>query len=96
MKPSEILTQKHPAICHIISQFNVGNPRIFGSTIRHQDTENSDLDILVDTLPNTTLFDLGGPQDELESLLGIKVDIKTPNNLPITFREQVLREAVLI
>ena len=47
----------------------------------------------MDTLPETTLFDLGGLQDELETRLGIRVDVKTPLDLPIHFRQQVLQEA---
>ena len=40
-----------------------------------------------------TLFDLGGLQDELESLLGIHVDLLTPTDLPPKFRAKVLAEA---
>ena len=47
----------------------------------------------MDTLPETTLFDLGGLQDALETHLGIRVDVKTPKDLPLKFREQVLQEA---
>ena len=57
------------------------------------DTEGSDLDLLVDPLPGTTLFDLGGLQDELEQLMGVHVDVLTPKDLPLKFREQVLAEA---
>jgi predicted nucleotidyltransferase len=48
----------------------------------------------VDTLPGTTLFDLGGLQIELESLLGVPVDVLTPGDLPLKFRAQVLAEAL--
>jgi predicted nucleotidyltransferase len=51
------------------------NPRVFGPTVRGTDTAGSDLDILVDPLPNATLFDLGGFQDEMEELLGVRIDI---------------------
>lgn len=60
------------------------------------DLEESDLDILVDTLPGTTLLDLGAIQIELEEILGAPVDVLTPKDLPPKFREQVLREAVSI
>jgi uncharacterized protein with HEPN domain len=42
------------------------------------DRDGSDIDLLVDALPGATLFDLGGLQDELESLLGLHVDLLTP------------------
>jgi len=49
--------------------------------------------LIVDALPGATLFDLGGLQDELESILGIQVDLLTPYDLPAKFRDQVLLEA---
>ena len=55
--------------------------------------DGSDLDLLVDALPGATLFDLGGLQDELESLLGVHVDLLTPADLPPKFRAKVLAEA---
>jgi len=57
------------------------------------DREGSDLDLLVDALPDATLFDLGGLQMELEELLGAPVDLLTPGDLPEKFREKVLAEA---
>ena len=49
-------------------------------------------------LPNaqTTLMDIGTIHFELKNLLGLEVDVLTPNGLPANFREQVLREAVAI
>lgn len=57
------------------------------------DQDGSDLDLLVDPLPGTTLFDLGGLQIELEDLLGVPVDLLTPRDLPPQFREQVVADA---
>ena len=74
-------------------RFRTANPRVFGSVLHGTDREGSDLDLLVDALPGATLFDMGGLQDELESLLGIHVDVRTPADLPSTFRAQVLAEA---
>jgi len=54
---------------------------------------DSDLDLLVDAQPGATLFDLGGLQMELEELLGVRVDLLTPGDLPERFRERVLAEA---
>lgn len=80
----------------ISRQFAVKNLRVFGSVAKGLDTEKSDLDILVDTTPKTTLFDLCGLQIELEELLGIKVDVITPRSLPEKFRYQVLQEAKIL
>jgi hypothetical protein len=64
--------------------------------LRGEDREGSDLDILVDPLPGTTLLDLGGLQVELEELLGVRVDLLTPGDLRTRYREKVLREAIPI
>ncbi|MFW8369171.1 nucleotidyltransferase family protein, partial [Klebsiella pneumoniae] len=74
-------------------RYHTVNPRVFGSVLRGTDRDDSDLDLLVDALPGTTLFDLGGLQDELESMLGVHVDVLTPADLPLKFRAQVLAEA---
>ena len=66
---------------------------MFGSALHGTDPDGSDLDLLVDALPSATLFDLGGLQDELETLLGIRVDLLTPTDLPPKFRSKVLAEA---
>lgn len=94
MRPSIALDQHRRAILDAVHRFHTTNPRIFGSVLHGTDQENSDLDLLVDALPGTTLFDLGGLQFELESLLGIHVDILTPTDLPVKFRSQVLAEAI--
>jgi hypothetical protein len=69
------------------------NPRIFGSVLHGTDHEGSDIDILVDAFPDTTLFDLGGLQEELTEKLGVPVQILTPGDLPVYFRDEVLAEA---
>jgi predicted nucleotidyltransferase len=93
MRPSLALAQHRDAVCRAARRYCVSNLRVYGSVLRGHDTEGSDLDLLVDPLPGTTLFDLGGLQDELEQLMGLRVDVRTPKDLPLTFREQVLAEA---
>ena len=94
MKPSELLDSHRSEICRMVKQNHARNPRVFGSVLRGGDTDNSDLDLLVDPLPDTTLLNLGALQVELEQLLGIPVDILTPGDLPEKFRAYVLREAI--
>jgi predicted nucleotidyltransferase len=93
MRPSEILAIKRSAVREVVARFKTTNPRIFGSVLHGTDQDGSDLDILVDALPGATLFDLGGLQDELETLLGLHVDLLTPGDLPMRFRAEVLAEA---
>lgn len=93
MKPSQSLELKRNAVLEAAARFRTVNPRVFGSVIYGRDTDSSDIDLLVDPLPGTTLFDLGGLQVELEELLGVSVDLLTPGDLPAKFRDQVLAEA---
>jgi len=93
MKPSVSLELQRNAVREAASRFRTVNPRVFGSIVHGNDEDGSDLDLLVDPLPGTTLFDLGGLQVELETLLGVPVDVLTPGDLPVKFRAKVLSEA---
>ena len=93
MRPSTVLYAHREQIRHLVLSHRALNPRVFGSIIYGKDHDGSDLDILVDVLPQTTLFDLGGLQQELETLLGLQVDVLTPDDLPSKFREKVLQDA---
>ena len=93
MKPSIALSQKRSAVREAAKRFRTANPRVFGSVVHGTDVDGSDLDLLVDALPGTTLFDLGGLQMELEDLLGVNVDLLTPADLSPKFRDKVLSEA---
>lgn len=93
MRPSEALRRHRDVIRGAISRSSTRNPRIFGSVLRGEDKEGSDLDLLVDALPGTTLLDMAGLQLELESILGMPVDVLTPADLPRRIRERILHEA---
>ena len=94
MRPSVLLDQNRSAVREAVNRFRTKNPRVFGSVLHGTDQDGSDIDLLVDALPGATLFDLGGLQDELESLLGIHVDLLTPADLSPKFRAKVLSEAL--
>ena len=72
------------------------NARVFGSVANGSDTDESDLDILVDTTADTTLFDLGAIRYKLRKLLGVSVDVLTSGALPDKFRDLVIAEALTI
>jgi len=94
MRPSEALEKNRQAIRDATRRFKAVNPRVFGSVARGEDKLDSDLDILVDTLPGTTLFDLGGLLEELEELLaGTKIHLLTPGDFPEKMLARVLDEA---
>jgi uncharacterized protein len=93
LRPSEALQSHRAAIRSVVEAHRAKNARVFGSVLYGNDTESSDLDILIDPTPETTLFDIGAIRHELHKLLGVSVDVLTPNALPDTFRATVLAEA---
>ena len=96
MKPSQALQSHRDAIRSVVLAHRALNPRVFGSVLSGQDTENSDLDILIDPTPSTTLMDIAAIQVKLENLLHVSVDVLTPNTLPDKFRNSVLAQAVKV
>ncbi|WP_159950556.1 nucleotidyltransferase family protein [Rhizobium sp. 18065] len=96
MRPSEMLEKNRVAIREATKRNNAANPRVFGSVARGEDQPGSDIDILVDPLPGTTLFDLGGLLEELQVLLGCKVDVVTPAAIPLRMKERIFAEAIAI
>ena len=93
MLPSLVLQNHRKAIRDIALSHRVTNVRVFGSVIQRNDVEGSDLDLLVDPTSATTLMDIARIERDLVRLLKIPVDVLTPNALPSSFREQVLRHA---
>ena len=93
MRPSEACWKHKEVIRQIVARHRAVNPRVFGSVLRGEDTESSDLDLLVDATEQTTLFDIVTIERELREALGVAVDIQTPESLSARFRDTVLREA---
>ena len=94
MKPSEALRSHRDEIRRVVAENRSRNPRVFGSVLRGEDTERSDLDLLVDPTPETSLLDIARIQNRLQKLLGVTVDVLTPRALPEKLRERILAEAV--
>lgn len=93
MKPSEAMNAHRAAIRRIVEAHRARNARVFGSVVHGLDTHGSDLDILVDPTAQTTLFDIGAIRHEVGKLLGVPVDVLTPNALPEKFRATVIAQA---
>lgn len=93
MRPSEALQLNRSEIRRVVESHRARNARVFGSVLHGQDTSDSDLDILIDPTSETTLFDIGAIRQELCQLLGVPVDVLTPNALPDKFRALVIAEA---
>ncbi|TDP31311.1 hypothetical protein DEU29_11382 [Idiomarina aquatica] len=88
---TKLLTRHREEIQQIVEKHHAKNVRVFGSVASNTDVEGSDLDLLVETTPETTLFDIGAIKFELGELLGVELDVLTPNSLPLSFKKQVER-----
>jgi predicted nucleotidyltransferase len=93
MRPSEALAVHRVELRQLVSRHNLTRPRIFGSVLAGTDTEQSDLDLLVDPGDSTTLFTLARLEHEAGELLGVRVSVLTPTFLSTKFRERVLEQA---
>lgn len=92
--PSQALRHGCHLIWELAARHRTANPWVFGSALTRMDSLDSDLDVLVDPLPETTLCDLGGLQEALEEALGVRIDVKTPMDLPPNIRANALQQAV--
>ncbi|MDD4932578.1 MAG: nucleotidyltransferase family protein [Methylacidiphilaceae bacterium] len=93
MKPSEALQSHRETVLQIAARLGARNVRVFGSVLHGEDTEGSDVDLLVDVPRGTTLLDMVRLQDAIEKELGMSVDLRTAFDLPAKFRDQVVQEA---
>jgi predicted nucleotidyltransferase len=93
MKPSEALTAHRDELRQLVSRYGLSRPRVFGSVVSGTDTDDSDLDLLVDPGQSTSLLTIAGLKIDAEKLLGVPVSVLTPNGLPPKFRNDVLRQA---
>jgi predicted nucleotidyltransferase len=89
-----LLKHKRSEILRIAAEYGAYDVRVFGSVARGTASETSDIDFLVNLQPGRSLMDLGGLLMDLQTLLGIDVDVVTENGLRLRIRDQVLREAI--
>jgi predicted nucleotidyltransferase len=94
MRPSEVLPQHRETIRQLVLEAGMANPRVFGSVLHGDDEDGSDLDLLVDPSPRTSLLDVVRVQRMIETLVQVRVDLLTPGDLPPKFRDRVVAEAL--
>ncbi len=78
MRPSEVLPLHRETIRQLVLDAGMTNPRVFGSVVRGEDNEESDLDLLVDPSPKTDLLDLARLQRLIQEGTGARVGLLTP------------------
>ena len=93
MSTLEMLKKSRARILEIAARHGASNVRIFGSVVRGEDTQESDIDVLVDLAADRSLYDLVGFQQEIEALVGRKADVLTENGLNRYLKDRILAEA---
>src|SRR5260364_359918 len=96
MKPSEALEVYRDTIRRHAKAHRASHERVFGSVLHCEDTEESDIDLLVDPTSETSLMDSAAIQGKLEKQWGVAVDVLAPNALPDKLSDVVLAEAVRV
>lgn len=96
MSTYEKLKSQRSEILRISGQHGAYNVRLFGSVLRGEDRPDSDIDLLVELEPRRTLLDRIGLMQDLEDLLGHRVDVVTEKALHAYIRSEVLKQAVAL
>ena len=94
MDTYELLKAKREEILRIAAKHGAWNIRIFGSVVRKEAGPTSDVDLLVEMEKGRSLLDLVGLWQDLEDLLGCKVDVLTDGGLSPYLRERIYAEAL--
>lgn len=88
----QIIRQKE-VITEVAKRHHAVNLRLFGSVARGEENKQSDVDLLVDFLPGSTLLDQVDLIEELSRLLGRRVDVVSTRALNKYLREKIFKEA---
>ncbi len=83
-------------IIELAKQYHSHNIRVFGSVVKNESTENSDIDFLIDPDPEQDLFDVIRLRRALQELLKCDVDIVHSTALHHTIKQEVFASAVLL
>ncbi|MGH3787804.1 MAG: helix-turn-helix domain-containing protein [Pseudonocardiaceae bacterium] len=90
------LRRHRRAVTEIAARRGAHNVRVFGSVARGEDTDNSDIDLLVDLDIGVGLVSLAGLHRELADLLQVDVDVVPATTLKPAVRDEVLSEAIAL
>jgi hypothetical protein len=94
MNVAELLEEKREEILRLAAKHGASNVQIFGSVARGEDRPDSDVDFLVELESDRSLLDRIALIQDLEDLLGRKVDVATVKGLRDVWRDRILKEAV--
>ena len=90
----QIVRNNREGILRITAEHGARNVRVFGSVARGESRPDSDVDLLVEFDANRSLLDHVALVQDLEELLGMKVQVTTEDALHWFIRDRVLEQAV--
>ena len=91
---NDVVRSKKDEILQIATRYGAIRIRMFGSVARGEEGENSDLDLLVKFESGRSLLDLIGLKQDLEELLGRKVDVVSEGGVSPYLRDRIFQEAI--
>ena len=89
----ETLRPHRRAILELATRHGARNVRVFGSVARGDDRPTSDVDLLVEVERGRSLLDIIGLEQDLEQLLGRRVEVLTDGGLSPHLQQRILDEA---
>jgi uncharacterized protein len=90
----ELLKEKREEILSLAAKHGAINMRIFGSVARGEAQADSDIDFLVEMEPGRSLLDRVALIQDLEDILGRKVDVANVKGLRDIWRDRIVNEAI--
>jgi hypothetical protein len=96
MKRDDVLIKLKEQRQELTEQYGIASLFLFGSVARDEALPDSDIDLLVEFKQPIGLFQFIELQQQLEALLGCKVDLGTKRSLKVQFKDQVYQEAIRV
>lgn len=93
MKAEQLVKEKRDAIIALAAKHGARNPRLFGSVARGEAEAESDIDLLVKMEEGRSLLDVSALAQDLQELLGLRVDVISEDGLYWLLRRRILKEA---
>jgi predicted nucleotidyltransferase len=93
---ADVIGHKRGAILRLAAKYGASNVRVFGSVARGEAGPDSDLDLLVDFKPDYRLWDKIGLKQEIEDLIGRKVDVVHEKFMREEFAPDILKDAITL
>ena len=87
------LQMQRGEVIRVMETYGIANVRVFGSVVRGEAQMSSDIDLLVDLPPYFSLLNLSSLVQDLQDLLGFRVEITSAAHLRDELKATILQDA---